>query len=260
MAKNILSDLADIYIDDAFANIDVINSNSWAALVNSELGESITDKELIKSITEKTVNNYHKEQQLNTGEIMALDIKKITDTKLLEYQTYISGQLRKYFKQCLEKRDDIDYKLHLPKVVWLADVSKHFSDKQNLKYSLHKNVNDIKSIPRSSYKFCEYGHECQFNYGNKAGCYAQHYVHNLIYSDIISLCQYLEFGYKSGEKINLEEIIKSINTISYVMNHMHEELYALSFYNENKTISIKKASKKKPKKKYIKIISEKIVS
>lgn len=230
-------------------------NNSWAKLVNSELGDSISEKELVKSkVSDTPVRNIEKKEHtaLNTSEIMALQMESLTDTQLLEYQTYIAGQLRKYFKQCIDKNEEIDYQLHTPKVIWLADVSKYFSNKQNLKYNLHKPANNIdpKFIPRSSYKFCEFGHDCQFNYGNKAGCYAQHFVHNLIFSDIVSLSEYLLNCNKNATVPDMNEILKSINTISYVINHMYEELSAISFYSENKTMLVKKESRSNKNKKH----------
>jgi uncharacterized 2Fe-2S/4Fe-4S cluster protein (DUF4445 family) len=44
--------------------------------------------------------------------------------------------------------------------------------------------------------------------------------------------------------LDINEILKSINTISFVINHMYEEIYLLSLYNPNKTIHIKKNTKK----------------
>jgi hypothetical protein len=245
----------DIYIDemtDIFNN-SINNSrnssilNSWADLVNNEKGNSFIDKQM-SSVIENEVEQDKKEIHLSVGEIMAIDITKITETQLMEYQNYLTSQLRKYFKQCLDKNEEINYDLHLPRIYWIGEVSKYFSTKYNLKFSFHrvKMTTESKSIPRSSYKFCEYSNECTYNYDpeSKEKCHSQHFVHNIIYADIISLYQYLVVGKTSNIMLDINEILKSINTISFVINHMYEEIYLLSLYNPNKTIQLKKNTKK----------------
>ena len=226
-------------INDVFNNsFNNSFTNSWADLVNNEMSNNIIDKQM--TVIENGENK--KETHLNVGEIMSLDISQLTEIQLMEYQNYITSQLRKYFKQCSDKGEEIDYDLHLSKVFWIGEVSKYFSNKYNLKLTAHrvKMISELNSIPRSSYKFCEYGNECTYNYNNgKEKCNSQHFVHNLIYADIMSLYQYLLIGQMIKKKLNMVDIIKSINTISYVINHMYEELYLLSLYNPNKTMQIK---------------------
>ena len=250
------SDENDLYIDEVSEINNIFNNsinssilNSWADLVNNEMGNSIIEKQMSSIIENENDNDKEKKEiHLSVGEILAIDITKITETQLMEYQNYLTSQLRKYFKQCLDKNEEIDYELHLPRIHWIGEVSKYFSNKYNLKFSFHRvkmNV-DSKSIPRSSYKFCEYGNECVFNYDpdSKDKCHSQHFVHNILYADIISLYQYLLIGKTSQVHLDINEILKSINTISFVINHMYEEIYLLSLYNPNKTMQIKKNTKK----------------
>jgi hypothetical protein len=250
-----LNNIKNIYIDDindindinAFFTQSKNNSclNSWAELINSKVDDNIIDKEiLIKNSTKKDDNK--KELQLNVIEIMALNINELSDILLLEYQTYIASQLRKYFKQCLDKNENIDYDLHLSKVKWLSEVTKYFCDKNKLKYSLHKVkiTVDTNNLPRSSYKFCEFGAECQYNYGEKKKCHSLHFVHNIIYADIISLYQYLLIGQSYKQKLDLNEITKSINTISFVINHMYEEINSINSCIPNQNKKIFKKNKK----------------
>jgi len=243
-------DQNDIYIDEVS---DIFNNsanssilNSWAELVNNEMGNSIIDKQM-SSVMETDIEE-KKENHLNVGEIMSIDITKITETQLMEYQNYLTSQLRKYFKQCLDKNEDIDYELHLPRIHWISEVSKYFSNKYNLNLSFHKvrMTTETKSIPRPSYKFCEHGNECIYNYDpeSKEKCHSQHFVHNILYADTLSLYQYLLVGKTNNVRLDINEILKSINTISFVINHMYEEIYLLSLYNPNKTIQIKKNTKK----------------
>jgi len=64
-------------------------------------------------------------------------------------------------------------------------------------------------------------------------CYAQHYVFNLVYLDILDILCYISETYSNNLNnsenlhLNLNEIKTSINTITYVINHMFEELSQL---------------------------------
>ena len=124
---------------------------------------------------------------------------------------------------------------------WLLDVEKYFS--QKLKLPIEKN--QCSTILRSSYRFCNQGAYCEYNYNNKKfkGCIYKHYVHNMVYYDICSLINCVE---NKDNKENKEEINKSLCTISFVLNHMYEELklikllkkdnknYHIQFINKNK--------------------------
>lgn len=92
------------------------------------------------------------------------------------------------------------------------------------------------NISRNSYKFCEFGHECKFNYDKDQKCYAQHFVYNLVYLDIVDILEYitsvdilcsLAAQGTSVRTQDMSEIKTSINTITYVINHMSEELTQL---------------------------------
>ena len=108
----------------------------------------------------------------------------------------------------------------------IHSISKYFEKKMNLPKIHYKS--EKKSIKRSSYKFCNFKDECKYNYtkGTK-GCYAHHYVHNMVSADIASL---LVFIRKNGKKNN-NEIIKCCNTLSYVIKHMYNELYNVIYYS-----------------------------
>jgi hypothetical protein len=276
---------SDIYVESIDGiNAGIKTTHSWANLINSELADSIEGKEimglsssntntifgLFGQTNKTTKQTAQKEPLLNTDEIMNIDhniiFNELPDNKLLEYQMTVSSHLRKYFKGCNDKNEEINYDSCLLKLKWLIDVSKYFSDKLGLQCNPHKNIttSDFHTINRSSYKFCEYGHNCQFNYsneGNKRGCFSQHYVHNLIYADMLSLYQYIIALQKCDDgQTNFIEIIKCINTISYVINHMFEELNELvssdinpiieNIHKENvfKELRQKKSIKQKKKK------------
>jgi hypothetical protein len=103
--------------------------------------------------------------------------------------------------------------------------------------NINKNGKTI-NISRCSYKFCNYKEECAYNYnfGKKTNqCYQDHYVHNMVSHDVISLITYIENNYKINSLIlHNKEILKTVNTLSFVIGHMEGELRAKCLYNEQK--------------------------
>ena len=104
----------------------------------------------------------------------------------------------------------------------------------NMNKGFNKNIN----ISLCSYKFCNYKEECAYNYnfGKKTNqCYQDHYVHNMVSHDVDSLISYIESNYKNNSTIlHNKEILKTINTLSFVIGHMEGELRAKCLYNDIK--------------------------
>ncbi len=93
--------------------------------------------------------------------------------------------------------------------------------------------NDESVIPRCSYKFCSYQDNCIYNYNlkSKSVCYQDHYVHNMVSYDLRILLNYIKNKYSDTKVIlHNKEILKSINTISYVISHMELELKTKCLY------------------------------
>ena len=143
---------------------------------------------------------------------------------------------------------------------WLLKGTLYFEKKLKLKpISAINNFRKNSIISRSSYKFCNFNYDCEFNYNKKKnhGCYAQHFVYNIVQSDIKSVIEYLRKN-KCKDTINLKEVKKCIDTISFVINHMYEELKNVDYYNNGKSdelhrertpIERKKKNRNKYKKK-----------
>jgi hypothetical protein len=95
-----------------------------------------------------------------------------------------------------------------------------------------KNANII----RCSYKFCSYKENCTYNYMKKSNqCYQDHYVHNMVSHDVLSLISYIEAHYLTNSQIlHNKEILKTINTLSFVISHMESELRAKCLYIDSK--------------------------
>jgi hypothetical protein len=215
----------DLYVDD---DIDKIHESSdsltfsWVSVIEEELGSSITEKVLSGSVFKET----EKSKLTDVEMIINLVMPDLDDLDILEYQSSVASFLRKSIKNHIDKVEENKQWIETmtPMLDWLINSSKYLSKRIGLDIYNHKSINPSeKIIPRSSYKFCNYNYECEFNYNTKKhkGCFAQHFVHSMIYAD---LCALKEFIYVFRENLPVEEIRKSLNTISFVINHMCDEL------------------------------------
>jgi hypothetical protein len=212
-------------------------SASWASIVEEELGDSIEDILMTSSLQNaSSVFNNHP-QITDVNEILKLKYDAMKDINVLQYQSFISSNLRKFIKTHENKQNDTTIKLLIEQLIWMKTISQYLSDKIKLPIICHeKEIKEVtgnsKYIPRSSYKFCGHSYECTYNYGKRAvGCYSQHFVHNLISTDLKLLLLHININ-KPNDTINFIEIKKSINTMSYVINHMYEELRHIEFFNK----------------------------
>lgn len=74
-------------------------------------------------------------------------------------------------------------------------------------------------LVRSSYKFCENSASCK-----NPKCRQHHFVFNRLYGDLLSLQKYIQ---DNPGKWNICEATRSINTIFFVVSHMHHEQHAM---------------------------------
>lgn len=101
-----------------------------------------------------------------------------------------------------------------------------------------KNNDTENSIPRCSYKFCKFKGDCKFFYSNvKKKCYQDHFVHNMVSVDIKNLSEYIKNRYNMTDTIMInKEILKTINTLTYVITHMYDELNSKCIYMKDEEI------------------------
>lgn len=182
----------------------------------SEISSSFSDEEgcLLSCNSE--------EDNINLNDILKINIEKLNNQ--CKFKKCLS--VLKFLKKQIS--NNLDY-LNKNKTTFLnflnfiLNINKNFSKLLKLEKIEH---NDKKNtlINRSSYKFCNYGYKCNYNYNHKkySGCLAQHFVYNYVVSDVISLIDYIE----NNNNLKHIEIITCLNTITYVMNHMFQE------YNE----------------------------
>lgn len=240
----------DLYIDEEpneTIDENILKNISWADSVEQELSSSLD--------TRIFMNEQKNECTININNVISEKIDCLTDINIMEYQTIIVNNLRKDIKAYDDKiTENLDIDNLLLKLNWLKETSKYLSDKLGLTIIHHKN-DDLAILSRSSYKFCDNNFECQYNYNIKKhyGCYARHYVHNLVNADIVALLAYINANKANLSQAIIEEIRKSINTISFVIGHMYEELknaQTFNFFN-SKNNHIERNPKKKKNKKLI---------
>lgn len=239
----------DLYIDDT----DGINNEK--ALTNISWVDSV-EQELSSSMGTKMFMSEHKDVcPINIDNVIFEKIDCLTDINIMEYQTIIINNLRKDIKMYDDKfneKNNVDNLIL--KLNWLKETSEYLSNKLGLVIILHKD-NDPTVLYRSSYKFCDNNFECQYNYNTKKhyGCYAKHYVHNLVNADVIALLNYIAGNDEIMSHSIVGEIRKSVNTISFVIGHMYEELknaQTFNFFN-SKNNHIERNPKKKKVRKLI---------
>ena len=230
--------------NDVTSNIDIEESNF-----------SIDNEKILIKINEIiNINNF----------------KKYNSIEILKMEDLIISYLNKYVVQ----NNILQKKFFINMLTWLELSSNDLSNRIKLKKITHSFLNSkIPSIPRSYYKFCNFKDSCQYNYDDKKeGCYADHYVHNMVRADIEALIKYINSNSDSDIVIHNKEIIKCINTVSYVIHHMYDELKNVCLYCKNKKnidkyhknrhVSIKKFKGKKnnnKNKKFLKKNTKKIL-
>ena len=157
------------------------------------------------------------------------DVNNLTSLQLLKKQDLISSYISKSLQNNIVQKNFLT-----DCIEFLKKTSEILSNKINLKIYSH-NYEFVKKdkIVRSSYKFCNYKHSCSYNYEKgKKGCYADHYPHHMVYADCDAILYCLSKYYEEEQEINNKEIIRCINTISFVIKHMYEELNNLCLYSK----------------------------
>jgi hypothetical protein len=179
--------------------------------------------ELMEDIDTNELKSLEKSKK-NIDDIMVQNydtLKRRSIVELLLYQTILC----EYIKINIKKKSLDDT---INKITMLQSISKILCDKNNLKIIKHKPLDFYNgSIPRSSYNFCDNNYKCEYYYKKikKSGCNQQHYVHNLIFVDIESLKLFIiKYGNDMQENLKIfNEITTSLNTISFVIDHMFQE-------------------------------------
>ena len=208
------------------------------------------------NITDELTKLINNNKFINNIDVKIQEIEIDYITKMNEIKTtYETGDIHKLYKnknslEILQKQSEIvkliskyslqNNKLEFMFIIICLKYLHQLSDilRIRLKQPLITFNKLLKNtgIIRCSYKFCNYKDECVYNYGKKGNmCYQDHYVHNMVAHDITSLIHYIESNYINNAQIlHNKEILKTINTLSFVIGHMETELKAKCLYNDIK--------------------------
>jgi hypothetical protein len=149
---------------------------------------------------------------------------------ILQKELEIIKLLSKYALQ----NNQLNYIFFVSSLKFLYKLSEILRIRLGQKEIIHeKKLITNNNIPRCSYKFCNYKYECTYNYNTKlkSQCYQDHYVHRMVSADLFVLINYISQKFNDQSiVIHNKEILKTINTLSFVINHMESELRLRCMY------------------------------
>jgi hypothetical protein len=209
---------------------DNINLNNYLSQLskNSSSEKNIENK--INQIEVEYQNKLNEIIELCNNKVLIEEIKKKSSLDIIQKELDIIKLLTKY---CLQNKK-IEYKLFMNCLNLILDFSEILRERLEQKKITTSTVdNPSDKISRCSYKFCSYQDNCVYNYNLKIKklCYQDHYVHNMVSSDIINIINHINSKYEDTKFIlHNKEILKTINTLSFVISHMEHELKTKCLY------------------------------
>ena len=225
------------YYENSYQHL-TINKKDYDNLLN------ILNNTNSKTSVETKVKEIESEYLLKLNEISNLCVQndaimKLTKEnilKILQKELDIIKLLTKYSLQ--NNQLDYDFIVNCLKLLLvLSDTLKTRINQKDI--VIDKKMYNNNNIARCSYKFCTFKDTCVYNYNNKSKvlCYQDHYVHNMVSYDLKILIEYTECKYGNTKIVSHnKEILKTINTLAYVINHMENELKAKCLYNVNDNV------------------------
>lgn len=169
-----------------------------------------------ENVIKNNIENQEKKYQ--QMKMFVDNLENITDIK--EEKIKILFNLIEFLSHYIKFNNIID-KSYFKKILnHIHNLSKNEATK------LKQNIQYKKS--RNSYKFCQYCETCNFYYKN-GKCENDHYVYNKVTEDINLL---LKLTNKYPDKFNNNKnIVKFINTLLFVIDHMKTEYINKNCYN-----------------------------
>jgi hypothetical protein len=162
-------------------------------------------------------------------------LKEYNSLKILQKELDVIKLLTKYSLQ----NNQLNYSFFMNSLNLLFSLSETLRIRLGQKeINVEKKTYSDDNISRCSYKFCNFKDACNYNYNkSKNMCYQDHYVHNMVSADLKILMDYIEQKYGDSKIVlHNKEILKTINTLSFVINHMESELKSKCLYLQENEI------------------------
>lgn len=212
-------------------NIEEIKLNEYINVIESNT--CTNENDLLQNKVDQLENEYLKKLKILEVECSnnnSIDnYKQLNSLEILQKELDIIKLLTKYSLQ----NNILEYTFFISALNFLYNLSEILRKRLNQSEIIHDIINNNNSISRCSYKFCNYKDNCVYNYNinNKNLCYQDHYVHRMVSADLLILIHYITTKYIDKTHItHNKEILKSINTLYFVINHMENELKAKCMY------------------------------
>ena len=221
-------------------NISIISDENRYRLNATVSSVDVFDDKVVQKFDYRTnfsVDNENVTEEAN--KIIKIPITEtINSLTILDYQYFLIQYISKHIQQYKILNKNVHtYILYL---TWIKDAAILLSNRLKLP-KLKKEFNG--DLIKRTYEFCPHRANCQINYGKKKGrCCAPHYVHNLVYTDLNILIQYLEKNNNALYAFDQElyKILKQVNTLQFVINQMYIELSSFKNMVGNQPNNIEK--------------------
>jgi hypothetical protein len=230
------------WFNDYKMELDIGNQARIVEYIN-KLSNKIEEKNV-----ESKINQIEKDYQDKLAEIeklckepdQVIELKQKSSLLILQKELDIIKLLTKYTLQ----NKSLDYDFFVACLNILLGLSETLRMRLGQKEIQHDKtqgshimLNSLDKqdniISRCSYKFCSYQDSCTYNYNlkTKSLCYQDHYVHNMVSADLKILLEYIKQKYEKTKAVSHnKEILKTINTLSFVIGHMEGELRTKCLY------------------------------
>jgi hypothetical protein len=184
----------------------------------------------INQIEKEYLTKLNQIEHLCTNSQEVDNIKTRSSLVILQKEHEIIKLLTKYTLQ----NKNLNYDFFVSCLNILLIFSETLRTRLDQKEIIHEITDtDELNISRCSYKFCSYQDNCSYNYNSKtkSQCYQDHYVHNMVSADLKILLEYIKQKYEKTKIVpHNKEILKTINTLGFVIGHMELELKTKCLY------------------------------
>ena len=236
MSENEISWYNNFYNKNSLMLIDNNDFNKLINILKCQSEQNVVQIK-IAQIESDYLDKLKEIEKLCTDENAIENINKLNSLKILQKELEVIKLLTKYSLQ----NNQLNYDFFMNALKLLLSLSEILRNRLGQpEVSIEKKIYIDDNISRCSYKFCNYKDSCNYNYNkSKNLCYQDHYVHNYVSNDLKILIDYIEQKYGANKIVlHNKEILKTINTLSFVINHMESELKARCLYLPENEIEI----------------------